>query len=118
MVRIPNTVETIGSNVFSGCSGINKVVIPVDIHYTNAPFNNCTGVTEIRYRTGQTGIMPNVSKENSNTDNRYTYRLEFSVRDTLEKVSFEEGITRIGNGAYYFAPESYNQHKWPKYSFW
>ena len=114
-VNIPDTVIQIGSNAFNGCTGITKVSIPVDFHYTYSthPFNNCTGVTEIRYREGQTGIMPDVSQGSGSTYNNYTDRLEFSVRNTLEKVSFDEGITRIGNGAYYFARDTYI-YLWPK----
>ncbi len=116
MLTIPESVTEMLSNAFYGCNGITSVTIPVDFKYTynTHPFYDCTGITEIYYTKGQTGIMLDSVKGSSNTANTYSDRLEFSVRNTLEKVSFEEGITKLGSGAYYFAPESYTVYTWQK----
>ena len=111
-LTIPEQITEMGGYAFGNCTNITKVIIPVDFKYTydSAPFYGCKGVTEIYYTKGQTGIMRDVSTVNSDTANYYSARLEYSTKDSLEKVSFEEGITRIGNDAYYNPYNSSNTY--------
>ena len=111
-LTIPDQITELGASAFGNCTNITKVIIPVDFKYTydSAPFYGCTGVTEIYYTKGQTGIMRDVSTVNSDTANYYSARIEYSTKDSLEKVSFEEGITRIGNDAYYNPYNSSNTY--------
>ena len=112
-LTIPDQITTLDGNAFKGCTGINKVIIPVDFKYTKGqePFNGCAGVTEIHYTYGQTGIMRDVYGIGSNADgNYYNCRLEYSTRNSLKTVSFEEGITKIGSGAYFNAYDSSNTY--------
>jgi hypothetical protein len=45
---LPDTIETIGSYAFSGCSRLKKVVVPSGItSIPNNCFEGCTGVTEL-----------------------------------------------------------------------
>ncbi|MDD6881212.1 MAG: leucine-rich repeat domain-containing protein, partial [Firmicutes bacterium] len=98
---IPETVEKIGDNAIGYCNSLKKVTIPVDYGYPNgvSPFRACR-VEEIVYTVGKTGVMPDRSKSNSN-DNYYENTLEYGARSTLKTVTYDEGIIRIGDYAYY-----------------
>ena len=112
-LTIPEQVTEMGSRAFGNCTNITKVIIPVDFKYTKGqePFNGCAGVTEIHYTYGQTGIMRDVYGYISNdSGNYYSSRLEYSTRNSLKTVSFEEGITKIGSGAYFNAYDSSNTY--------
>ena len=105
-LEIPECVEEIYGNAFYGMSSLKKVTIPVDYQYLNklnAPFQfGESPVQEIYYTKGKSGVMPDiaVSYDYEECDNSYDKRLEYAVQYTLKKVSFEEGITRIGAHAY------------------
>ena len=111
---IPDTIKTIGREAFSGCVSIPKITIPVDYQYKAfyendaaspylAVFYGCTGVKEIHYTKGTTGIMPdhNDAYSQSGDVSREIFTLESCVRGSLEKVEFDEGVIKIGANAYY-----------------
>ena len=89
-VIIPDTVETIGTGVLNGCSGLKKVTIPASAESSFSTYYGCTEVEEIVYSAG-TGEMYTISND--------SHRLPYIARENLKKVSFEEGITRICNVA-------------------
>lgn len=100
-LEIPESVEEIYSGAFYEMSSLQKVTIPVDYQYLSKlgyPFGK-SPVQEIYYTKGRTGIMPNI-RDTSGYDNSCGMRLEYAVRDTLKKVSFEKGVTNIGENAY------------------
>ena len=101
-LEIPEQVEKIEDSAFGGMSSLKKIKLPIDYQYLYAagiPFRDCP-VQEICYSRGKTGVMPDVSTSWGDP-NCYVRRLEYKVSDSLRKVTFEEGVTRIGAYAYY-----------------
>ncbi|MBQ5712648.1 MAG: leucine-rich repeat protein, partial [Oscillospiraceae bacterium] len=109
-VVVEDGVYYLGDSSFSNCTSLKKVEIPVDIGCSitsSHPFAGTCGVTEVFYTRGRTGVMTDRTETNSySTDKYYQYTLEFASRGSLTKVSFDEGITHIGNYAFY--PYYYN----------
>ena len=97
----------IGVRAFGNCKGISELIIPVDRAYpqytsgeTPSIFFGCTNIEKIHYTVGQTGVMPDRAT-GSNAANYVYYTPEFIAYNSLKEVIFDEGITRIGNNAYY-----------------
>ncbi|MDD6043616.1 MAG: leucine-rich repeat protein, partial [Eubacteriaceae bacterium] len=90
----------LGSGVFDNCSGMKKVTVPVDLAYSSGSSFGTTGAEEIHYTVGKTGVMPDRSTSNS-ADNYFCNTLEYGAMSTLKTVMYDEGITRIGDYAYY-----------------
>ncbi len=98
-----------GTNAFYGCTGLTSVRLPVDytVHtydywggnYCGA-FQGCVNVEKIHYTYGSTGIMTNRNATTS-SGNLYSYSLEYLSRNSLKTVIFDEGITTVGNYAFY-----------------
>ena len=115
-VVIPSAVIELGYDAYGNCSGLKKVTIPVDYSYPYAnasPFLGCNNVEEIYYTKGTTGIMPDIVNADYNTqeNDNYIYRLEYSAKDSLKKVTFEDGVTRIGANVYgWFYNGNHPQH--------
>ena len=119
-LTIPSTVNSIGEYAFDGCTGITKLVlpevielgdcsfrglsslteltIPVDID-TYLPFPDVDSVRTIHYLAGATGVMKDWGSYHE--ENAYHLKMEYFCRANLESVDFEEGITHIGNYAFY-----------------
>ena len=102
-IVIPSTKIKL-NEAFLNCDNIIRVTIPVD---HNTPYFGCSRVKEIVYTAGETGEMPNIGREGSNTC-RDASRIEYTSKKTLKKVVFEEGVKSIGAFAYY----------WTTYSWW
>ena len=119
-VHVPSTITEIHSNAFDGCTGITKLVLPgsVDVYegafrdldslrevtlpvewFTGTIFPGCEHVETIHYIKGSTGEMPDWGTPGDYYN--YTSRLEYYSRRSLKSIDFEEGITHIGNYAYY-----------------
>ena len=99
-VVIADEHDYIGEGVFQNCKELNKVSIAVDYDTNeNKAWFSGSPVQEIYYTRGKTGIMPDTNP-GYGYDNSFDRRLECAVQDTLKKVSFEEGITRIGAYTY------------------
>ena len=106
-LTIPDIKLTIGSYAFGNCKGLRTVTLPVDYDITGNPFgSNYTnertdGVTHIYYTVGQTGVMTDrVSASNNTLSANRT--LEYASKDSIQSISFEEGITHIGNCLFYY----------------
>ena len=101
-VILPNSLTTFGRSVFSGCTGLTQIKLPVThtLSIWGPPFEGCTNVRSIHYTYGQTGIMPD-RYDNSNMGSYYQSALEYICRNTLESVYFDDGITGIGNYAFF-----------------
>ncbi|MGF6989663.1 putative repeat protein (TIGR02543 family) [Lachnospiraceae bacterium PM6-15] len=108
-VVIPNSVEKIGAQAFSS-GGIKKIILPIDVEYVfwkdygyGGSFSHRygTGIEEIIYTPGRTGIMPNRDNSTEEGDRYYVSSLEYESKETLRTVVFEEGVTGIGDYAFF-----------------
>ena len=107
-LEIPDSVTSLGLNAFNGCTGLREVTMPCDVGitvqtgYSEFPssFTGCINVRSIRYTYGRTGVMPNRTDTNYNYPASRKFTLEYKSRNNLQKVTFDEGITHIGDYAF------------------
>ena len=107
---IPDSVESVGRLAFANCTGLKKITLPADLEYvyyvenmgTNyySSFRE-TAVEEIIYTSGKTGIMLDRTSNAKPGERYYTSSLEYNSKDTLKKVTFSEGVTGVGDYAFY-----------------
>ena len=102
---IPDHMSSgVGNGAFLGCTGLKKVTLPVDymLHYDGGSFKNCSSVEIIHYTPGATGVMKNRNSYSADSSpDSYENTLEYACRRSLKTVTFDEGITQIGDYAYY-----------------
>ena len=109
-LEIKNADTVLGGMAFKNTSGLRKVTVPVDLTYAPCGKLNDssygyfagTGVEEIHYTKGNTGVMPDRESPSVDTsyENASILTLEYGAGGTLKKVTYDEGITRIGDYAY------------------
>ena len=101
--------SNMGSEAFGYCTGLISVTVPVDylVHTSNdyaadrySAFVGCSNVQTIYYTVGLSGRMPD-RQTSEYSSNYYIYSLEYACRNSLQQVTFEEGITSIGSYAFY-----------------
>ena len=102
-LTISDQVRKLDGYAFCGCTGLTKITMPVDIEYANyyggyPTFAACNNVQEIRYTIGQTKKMTDFNTGGG--DNRYDYSLPYIARESLKTVTFDEGITHVGNNGF------------------
>ena len=100
-VIIPDRVEKIGSSAFYGCSGVKKITMPISCTYTinvgiYNTFQGCSSVEEIIYTTGNGTVF------DAGYQSGYTYTLPQYAKESLLKVTYEEGITSLPTYALYY----------------
>ena len=79
------TITAIGSNAFSGCSGLTSIELPVGvISIGDGAFFGCSGLTSIELSAGVTSIGNNA----------------FSGCSGLTSIELPAGVTSIGDGAF------------------
>ena len=87
----------LGSQVFYGTSGVQKVTLPADTTWLQSTeantFEGC-GAKEIVYTAGESGKVTDAYS------NAYGYpyygTVCYGARESVEKITFAEGITHIG----------------------
>lgn len=98
--KINDQIGYIGDVAFDGCSSMKEITLPVDYRVEGNCFRRCTGVEQIHYTCGKTGVMPDRSDDND-FPNHFSNTLEHACISRLKQIDFEEGITGIGDYAYY-----------------
>lgn len=101
-VTIPDSVTDIEVYAFDKCTNLKKVTVPIDI-YSGYGFNDCSNIEEINYTKGRTGRMLDYTWYNYDYRYKDSYKENLTYKtDNLKKVTFEEGITYIGNYSFYW----------------
>ena len=105
--RIPNTVTSIGSSAFKGCTGLTSIEIPNSVQSIQpSAFEGCSGLTSIEIPNSVTSIGSNAFSGCLSlpiVDNiRYadTYLIE-AVDKTLSSYNIKEGTRWIGENAFF-----------------
>ncbi|MGN0594135.1 MAG: leucine-rich repeat protein, partial [Hominimerdicola sp.] len=104
-VTIPDTVLELEQKSFADCKVLTKVTMPVDLDYIQNSsnydaFTGCTNVEEIRYTVGRTNEMTDFVNYSGDNQLYWTNSLQYIAKNKLTTVSFDEGITHIGNYAF------------------
>ncbi len=104
-VIIPESVTNIGSCAFMYCSGIKELTMPVSAKIANSytTFSGCYSIEKLTLTAG-TGVMQNYSTSSSSSS--YTYYQHtpwYESRARLNEIIIEDGVTIIGNNAFYEA---------------
>ena len=106
---IPNSVTSIGSYVFSGCSGLTSVEIPNSVtSIDDGAFYECSGLTSITIPNSVTYIdsyafshcsgLTSITISNGVT---IIYEYVFSYCSGLTSITIPNSVTAIGDGAFY-----------------
>lgn len=83
---IPNTVTTIGSGAFSGCTGLSNIMIPNSVtEIGSSAFSGCSGLTSV--------TIPNSVTEIGSS--------AFYDCSGLKNITMPNTIISIGNGAFH-----------------
>ena len=99
LVIADHLAKSVGASAFRACTGLKKVTVPADLN--PSVFTGSTNIESIRYTVGLTGIMTDRQRSNNNTVWYQDTALEAYCRENLKQVTFDEGITRIGDYAFY-----------------
>ncbi len=100
-ITIPDSVKSIGSGAFHSCTGLKELTMPCSAKISEYTFHNCANIERVTLTKG-TGIMQNFGRDSSSsaTDTYYQYTPWYNSRNKLKTIILEEGITSIGSNAF------------------
>ena len=102
---IPESVTDIGNYAFMYCYGIKELTMPVSAKIANSytAFSGCYSIEKLTLTAG-TGVMQNYSTSSSSSSyTYYQYTPWYESRARLNEIIIEDGVTSIGNNAFYEA---------------
>lgn len=96
---IPESVASIGSYAFAGCSNLTSVKIPENVKsiYYNA-FNGCSGLTKAEFASIES--LCNISFNGSFSNPLYYAHNLYINGEEIKDVIIPETVTSIGNNAF------------------
>ena len=98
IILIRDDYMNVGSYAFNGCTDVSTITLPCDFQYTNEYSFYGLGAAEIHFTAGKTGVMTDLVT--SGDKNRFPLAVAYRSSDSVTKITFDEGITHIGD--YYF----------------
>ena len=103
-IKLPNSITSIGKWSFQYCTGLKRVELPCDItEYQYKAFSGCTNIEKVTYKLGNTTVMKDLYPSNDSNSTATTYGTPWDEASQGVSVKFENGITKIGNYAFYNA---------------
>ncbi len=112
LISIPNSVKSIGSSAFSGCTGISDISIPNSVKSIgSSAFSGCTGLENVEWKVknqGNYGDYSNSPFYKANNVNTFRFGNEVEQipaylcygMEKLFSVTIPNGVTSIGSGAF------------------
>ena len=110
-IEIPDNAECLDYKAFAYCTGIPELILPVDIENYYS-FEGCTGIKKITFTKGKTGVMRDrlgfrATEDYDNANVNYNFSIGYCTTN-LETVVFKEGVTHIGDYAFFNDDERSN----------
>ena len=103
-VVIPDSVTSIGSCAFCGCTGLKELTMPCSakIYNSENTFYNCTNIEKVTLTKGS-GTMQDydTSTDSSSSTTNYQYTPWYISRRSIKEIVIEDGVQNIGSYAFY-----------------
>ena len=100
-IKIPDSVTSISHSIFKGCTNLKELTMPISAHIEYSL--GCSNLETITLTKGN-GTMQDFSFSSGSSSNGLTYYQFtpwYTSKDTIQKIIIEEGVTYIGDYAFY-----------------
>ena len=108
-VSIPDSVTTIGSSAFNGCSALEAIALPASVtEIGNTAFTGCTGITSVSFQAGFAATLTNCFPSWTFYDSDGTTQLDKTVAANLAGYTFQgtaSALVKVAPGQLTLSPE-------------